>query len=318
MRILPFPYPRPNPGGSSQKQIRDGDKANYPSLQRFTGFFKQEDNHPSYTNLFSVHFSTPPILQYGDSWTNTWEAGSGNLKLLLDYYAQSVNLPSKQVTTGQAAFVGAPYKYATGSAFSQINITFMMPRSQYTRNFFERWTSLMANDANQYADYYENYCAPQIYIFKWERGGGDPIHHDPYMRRHLREKKAEEEFNILGKSFRAWHTHRKHRLTAAWRLINAFPFNIGSTQLNNNSARAMSLTVGFLYERYRFYTHPKYASNTKPIVGIFPLRNNIWEDYAVGTPYDPVQTLGDTVRTYGNNNWINSYGDFFTNSSNIA
>ncbi|BCU95826.1 MAG: hypothetical protein CM15mV10_2120 [uncultured marine virus] len=29
------------------------------------------------------------------------------------------------------------------------------------------------NDADQYVDFYDNYCAPVVRIFKWERGGGN-------------------------------------------------------------------------------------------------------------------------------------------------
>ena len=34
---------------------------------------------------------------------------------------------------------------------------------------------------------------------------------------------------------------------------NAFPYNLGSVQLNNDRARLMTLTIGFYYERYRFF-----------------------------------------------------------------
>ena len=37
-------------------------QAQYPSYQEFLAFSKQEENHPSYTNLFSVHFAPPRIL----------------------------------------------------------------------------------------------------------------------------------------------------------------------------------------------------------------------------------------------------------------
>ena len=87
--------------------------------------------------------------------------------------AQSVSLPSKQVTTAAVVNQGSAIKYPTGVAFSQINITFQMPRSQRTRSIFERWIQLISSDADQYVDFYEDYCCPQVRIYKLERGGGD-------------------------------------------------------------------------------------------------------------------------------------------------
>ena len=102
----------------------------YNSLQQFTSFFKEKDNHPSTTNLYSVHFTAPPVLRRsGSALTNTFDSSrDGDLSKALDYYAKNVNLPSKQITTGQLVNVGSPIKYATGSAHSQINITFQIQR----------------------------------------------------------------------------------------------------------------------------------------------------------------------------------------------
>ena len=46
---------------------------------------------------------------------------------------------------------------------------------------------------------------------------------------------------------------RYYKVTACWELQNCFPYNIGTVQLNNSAATLMNLTVGFYYERYRFY-----------------------------------------------------------------
>lgn len=228
--------------------IPNPESARYSSLQEFMGFFKKEPNHPSFTNLFSVHFSTPLMLRRGGGNVSTdrFTAETQTLSLLLDYYAKSVNLPSKQITTGQITNVGSGYRFATGSSFSQISINFQIPRSQYTRNFFERWTSLMANDANQYTDFYEDYVSPQLIIYKWERGGGGLAVSDPKLLKAVRDNGN----NAL--------LARKYKLTSAWVLQNVFPYNIGSIQLDNDKAKVMDLNVQFYYERYRFYTEDQF------------------------------------------------------------
>lgn len=224
--------------------------ARYNSLQEFTSFFKEKDNHVATTNLYSVHFGGAPDILRNQSnppgtWNNRFEV-QGDLAKQLDFYAKSVNLPSKQVTTSQVVNVGSAVKYATGSAFSQVNITFQIPRSQYSRNFFERWVSKMSNDANQMTEFYDYYVCKNLRIYKMERGGGDLAITNPRLLAKLRESSLP----VIAA--------RLNEVTACWDLRNVFPYNIGSIQLNSDSARVMELTVGFYYERYRFYTKPQF------------------------------------------------------------
>ena len=223
--------------------------ARYNSFQEFLSNTKGRDRSPSFTNLFSVRMSTPPMMRQGSGSmaSGRMQVETTDLDWMLDYYANNVNLPSKQITTGQTPYVGAPFKYATNTAYSQINITFTMPRSQYTRNFFERWTTMMASDSEQYTRYYNDYVCPRMMIYKWERGGGDLVVTDPKMIRALR-KSGTANFLLA----------RKYQLTAAWELQNLYPYNIGSVQLDNNKAKAMTMTVGFYYERYRFFAQDKF------------------------------------------------------------
>ena len=154
--------------------IINTEQAQYPSYQEFLAFSKKEENHPSFTNLFSVHFAPPRILTnilgvQGGSKSKRLNPNIGNLRDNLNYYANSVNLPSKQMTTGSFLSVGSAIKYATGTAYSQMNISFIMPRSQYIRSFFEQWTTRISADSNQYVDYYDDYVCPSQTIWKWER-----------------------------------------------------------------------------------------------------------------------------------------------------
>jgi len=238
--------------------IPNPQRARYNSWQEFLAKTKGRDNAPSFTNLFSVKFGTPRMMRsvsasgMGPYQPSRLEISSSNdLDWLLDYYADSVNLPSKQVTTSQTPYVGAPFKYATNTAYSQISINFRMPRSQYSRNFFERWTTMMASDSEQYTRYYDDYVCPEMWIYKWERGGGDLAVTDPAIIRSIRESGT---MDLL--------LARKYQLTAAWQLQNLYPYNIGSVQLNNQNAQTMTLSVGFYYERYRFFTQDQFDTDT--------------------------------------------------------
>lgn len=228
--------------------IPNREGAQYNSLQDFIGFFKQKDNAPAFANLFSVHFSTPPMLQ---SYGAKYNPETGDLRNLLNYYADSVNLPSKQVTTGTYNQLGSAIRYATGSTFSQISISFRVPRSGETRAFFEKWIALMANDASQYTDYYDNYVCPTLRIYKWERGGGELAIGKRNMLRQVRES---------GITRYTAMTPKVDQLTGAYELRKVFPYNIGSIQLDNSQNKLMTLNVQFYYERYRFYQAAEYSS----------------------------------------------------------
>ena len=199
--------------------------ARYPSFQEFLANTKGKDNAPSFTNLFSVRFVSPPMMQYSvptgfvgpvqenpPSGRFDVNQTSNDLSWLLDYYADTVNLPSKQITTSQTPYVGSPFKYATNTAYSQISINFRMPRSQYSRNFFERWTTMMASDSEQYTRYYKDYVSPKMMVYKWERGGGGLAVSDPELIASIRESGNAD---IL--------LARKYQLTAAWELRNLYP-----------------------------------------------------------------------------------------------
>ena len=263
-------------------------------LQEFMAFSRKKAGDFSLTNIYTVQFASPPML--------TDKLEKGDDRLLLDYYVDSVTLPSKQVTTAQVMNVGSAYKYTTGNAFSQINMTFKMPKTQRTRAIFERWVSLMNNDANQYTHFYNMYCCPRVRIYKFERGGGPKV--ENFLNKNDTVKKIAGILNgsgIFGSSsstiadnnllnyLKSDPAIKQAALDAIanqakyygchgmWELRNVYPTNIGSVQLNNNEARIMSLTVSFNFERYRFYTKPLYngGNNKEFIVDDPALRNNV-------------------------------------------
>lgn len=230
--------------------IPNKEAARYNSLQDFIALTKGRDNAPAMQNLYSVRIATPNMLRQGGAGVSgsNMQVETSDLDWQLDYYCDSIQLPSKQITTGQVQNVGSGYKYATNTAYSQINMTFTVPRSQYNRNFFERWTTVMTPDSEQYTQYYNEYTCPYIMVYKWERGGGDLAITDPKMIRAIRQSGQVNEMLLA----------RKYQLTACWEIQNAFPYNIGSIRLDQQKSKVMSMTIGFYYERYRFYTDDKF------------------------------------------------------------
>ena len=234
---------------SIPQSIRDS--GGYMYQEEMFSLLQSANYSPSLTNLWYLRFNTPDNFDKFDV-KRFDNLGNGKTHKVLNYYAQAVNLPSKQLTTGQVSNVGVPYKYATGQAFSQISITFVVPRNQLTRAIFERWVSSITSDSDQYVDYYENYVCPELRIFKYELGSGTradevidsnasslvrrmTLGGNKSTQRRLREKK------------------RMPKLRSVYELRNIFPTNIGSMQLNNTEPRLSTFTVSFSYERYKFY-----------------------------------------------------------------
>jgi len=255
--------------------IPNSEGAQYNSLQDFIAFSKQKNNAPSFTNLFSVHFSAPPMM--GPLRGTKYNPQTGDLRNLLNYYADSVNLPSKQVTTGNYNQLGSAIRYATGSTFSQISINFRVSRSAETRAFFEKWVALMSNDSSQYTDYYEQYVCPTLRIYKWERGGGELAISQRNMLRAIRESELTR-YSAM--------TPKLDQLTGVYEMRNVFPYNIGSVQLDNSQNKLMTLSIQFYYERYRFYQSAEFSSaRLSPISTLAAPQDN---ETNPGT--DPVQS----------------------------
>lgn len=224
-------------------------------LSEFSAWFNNNDYNPSLNNRYSIQFATPNILRAGKYLTGVnYELERTDNANVLNFYADSVNLPSKQVTTGSITNVGSTYNYATSSTFSQINIAFTMPRNHKTRMIFEKWVQLMSSDANQYTDYYDDYVCPNLYIFKWERGGGPEFELPESFKQILRSLGIDEDKVTK---------YKDDQLVGLYDIRNVFPYNIGSMSLSNEQAGLVKMDVGFYYERYRFYGQSDFEEEGK-------------------------------------------------------
>jgi hypothetical protein len=165
---------------------------------------------------------------------------------IFSLYASEVNTPTKQITTAGYRAIGSEINYATGSTFSEMSVRFLIPRSYVSVLAFERWMTIMANDANQYVDYYSEYVAPIFYIYKLERGS----------KRILRPE-SDSEYEKAGGSSRNWPRYNK--AVAGWHIYNVFPKSVGTLQFSNAPGELVTLDVTFAYERYRFFSDPKFG-----------------------------------------------------------
>ena len=165
---------------------------------------------PMTSNLYQVNLGAPNILREGIY---------DPVKLIeaertIDYYANSITLPSRAVTTGELNNVGQIRRFATGQTASEINIQFILTKDQRHRYFFEQWLNHTASDSDNTVGFYDDYVV-DMEILKFENGP------------------------------------KGHQQTAAYKLFGAFPFNVGQLELNNEQTNLVQLDVAFYFERYR-------------------------------------------------------------------
>jgi len=199
---------------------------------------------PMTSNLYQVNLSAPPIFR-----TNIYDP----VKVIeatrtVDYYANSITLPSRAVTTGELNNVGQIRRFATGQTASEINIQFIVTRDQRHRYFFEQWLNHTASDSDNTVGFYDDYVI-DMEILKFENGP------------------------------------EGHQQTAAYKLYGAFPFNVGQLELNNEQTNLVQLDVAFYFERYRMdQTSPE---TLRPKTSRFSIKD-LYTDTSIPTFLDTI------------------------------
>jgi hypothetical protein len=186
-------------------------------------------------NYYAVRFERPDVLRFTDlqgrlvDWPND----------MTDLYCDSVQIPSRQVNTGDIKQFGTLYRYPTGISYSQIDMTFLSDRNHRLRNVFELWTTAIANDEKNHATYYDQAVSRKLTVFKYEKQKGTTVRN-------------------YGDAIRA-----ENRVTAQWEIYNVFPFNIGTYELNNEQSNLLKLNVSFYFEKYRQIYLPTSTSDDR-------------------------------------------------------
>ena len=212
-------------------------------------FITHRNRGLSLTSLYHVKFSTPKVFKQNATDHRWKNFDHDDTERFLNIYASAINMPSKQLMTGQVVDFGTPRKFATGVGFGSCNMTFQMPRNQFIRAFFEQWMNAIVADSNNMVEDYNNYVCKRIRIYKLERGqafqDNKPAYQNPAY-----SSGTNTGMNNKKKDFRL------NSVVGCVELRNVFPQNIGTTQLSQRDARLNTMTVGFNYERYRFYSNP--------------------------------------------------------------
>tara|TARA_B000000557_G_scaffold159114_1_gene128978 strand:- start:1290 stop:2033 length:744 start_codon:yes stop_codon:yes gene_type:complete len=200
------------------------------SFKRFQDQVMSGYKTPSKSNLFEVRVQIPASVFLKESTFGT-ERNSLEHVDAMNYFASAVTVPGRRVTTSEVRDIGVSRKYATNTAFGDLQIEFLVTKDQYHRDFFETWMQSTASDAENRVGLYEEYTS-NISVIKWENAS-NVVYSDPT--------------NKQG----AGHA-RLNRSSAVWQMYGAFPYDMSEQSFDNGPTGLVKLNVNFFFERYRF------------------------------------------------------------------
>ena len=182
---------------------------------------------PSKSNLFEVRVQIPSSVILKES---TFGTERSNLEHVdaMNYFASSVTVPGRRVTTSEVRDIGVSRKYATNTAFGDLQVEFLVTKDQYHRDFFETWMQSTASDSENRVGLYEEYTS-NISVIKWENAS-NVVYSDPSNG----------------------GTARLNRSSAVWQMYGAFPYDMSEQSFDNGPTGLVKLNVNFFFERYRF------------------------------------------------------------------
>ena len=200
------------------------------SFKRFQDQVMSGYKTPSKSNLFEVRVQIPASVILKESTFGT-ERNSLEHVDAMNYFASAVTVPGRRVTTSEVRDIGVSRKYATNTAFGDLQIEFLVTKDQYHRDFFETWMQSTASDAENRVGLYEEYTS-NISVIKWENAS-NVVYSDPS--------------NKQGAG-----TARLNRSSAVWQMYGAFPYDMSEQSFDNGPTGLVKLNVNFFFERYRF------------------------------------------------------------------
>ena len=197
------------------------------SFKRFQDQVMSGYKTPSKSNLFEVRVQIPQSVMMKES---TFGTERSNLEHVdaMNYFASSVTVPGRRVTTSEVRDIGVSRKYATNTAFGDLQVEFLVTKDQYHRDFFETWMQSTASDSENRVGLYEEYTS-NISVIKWENAS-NVVYSDPSNG----------------------GTARLNRSSAVWQMYGAFPYDMSEQSFDNGPTGLVKLNVNFFFERYRF------------------------------------------------------------------
>ena len=171
---------------------------------------------PAYGDRYHVTFDTPAgVEDEAERYLvkESTSAVTGRLSWLCD----TINIPSRSLTTTEFRTYGLPVKRPYGSVYTESQMEFLCTRNMGEKKFFDAWLNYIFNNRSYDMAYYDNYTTDiDIYHFDRTATNSDDLDNSTY---HIK-------------------------------LIEAYPTLVGEVSLNHTATEILKIPITFTYKKY--------------------------------------------------------------------
>ena len=171
---------------------------------------------PAYGDRYHVAMNAPAAVA-GEATAMMQHEAASSVTQRLSWLCDTINIPSRSLTTSEFRTYGLPVKRPYGSVYTESQMEFLCTRNMGEKKFFDAWLNYVF-DSNTYdVAYYDNYTT-DIDIYHFDRSVSTA--------------------SDLSKS--TYHI----------KLIEAYPTLVGEISMNHTATEILKIPITFTYKKY--------------------------------------------------------------------
>ena len=171
---------------------------------------------PAYGDRYHITFN-PPSAVATEATAMMQHEATMSVTNRLSWLCDTINIPSRSLTTTEFRTYGLPVKRPYGSVYTESQMEFLCTRNMGEKKFFDAWLNYIFNNNSYDIAYYDNYWT-DIDIYHFDRSVKDA--------------------SDLEKS--TYHI----------KLIEAYPTLVGEVSLNHTATEVLKIPITFTYKKY--------------------------------------------------------------------
>jgi len=171
---------------------------------------------PAYGDRYHIYFN-PPAAVATEATAMMQHEGTMSVTNRLSWLCDTINIPSRSLTTTEFRTYGLPVKRPYGSVYTESQMEFLCTRNMGEKKFFDAWLNYIFNNNSYDIAYYDNYRT-DIDIYHLDRTASDA--------------------SDLSKS--TYHI----------KLIEAYPTLVGEISMNHTATEILKIPITFTYKKY--------------------------------------------------------------------
>ena len=126
---------------------------------------------PAYGDRYHVAFNAPTgVAAEAASYLSDENVSSVTSRL--SWLCDTINIPSRSLTTTEFRTYGLPVKRPYGSVYTESQMEFLCTRNMGEKKFFDAWLNYIFNNRTYDIAYYDNY-ETDIDIYHFDRSASD-------------------------------------------------------------------------------------------------------------------------------------------------